>query len=46
VLATYSNHRALDEQSRTRLFELIRARIGDRTVRKTYLATLDVAVRI
>jgi ubiquinone/menaquinone biosynthesis C-methylase UbiE len=46
VLATYSGHRALDERSRARLFELIRARIGDRTVRKTYLATLDVALRI
>ena len=34
-----------EEQARERLFDLIRARIGDRTARKSYLATLDVAVR-
>lgn len=46
VLNTYSDHRMQDEESRQRLFELIRARIGDGTVRKSYLATLDVAVRL
>jgi len=46
VLGTYSNHLMQDEETRERLFDRIRARIGDRTVRKTYLATLDVAVRI
>jgi len=46
VLSTYSDHRAQDAASRERLFELMRARIGDGTVRKTYLATLDVGVRI
>jgi SAM-dependent methyltransferase len=43
VLETYSGHRALPEAKRRRLYDLIRARIGDRTVRKTYLATLTVA---
>jgi SAM-dependent methyltransferase len=46
VIDTYSNHRALDDASRTELYERVRARIGDRRVRKTYLATLDVAVRV
>ncbi len=44
VLSTYSNHRALDEQRRDELLARIRRRIEPRgTVRKTYLATLDVA---
>jgi SAM-dependent methyltransferase len=43
VLNTYSDHRRWDEPSRERFFDLIRARIGPRTIRKTYLATLDVA---
>jgi SAM-dependent methyltransferase len=46
LLETYSGHRALDEQRRTRLFELIRARIASRPggeVRKSYLAILNVA---
>jgi len=46
VIGTYSDHRMQDDESRTRLFGLIRARIGDGTVRKTYLATLDVAVLV
>lgn len=45
VLSTFSPNIAMDEAKRTRLFDLLRARIGDRSLRKTYLATLDVAVR-
>jgi SAM-dependent methyltransferase len=43
VLDTYSGHRALPEARRNRLYDRIQARIGNRTVRKTYLATLTVA---
>jgi len=46
VLETYSGHRALAEAERNRLYELIRARIGDGTVRKTYLATLTSASKM
>ena len=46
VLSTFSSNIAMEEATRTRLFELLRARIGDRLLRKTYLATLDVAVRV
>lgn len=46
VLSTFSGNIAMDEAKRTRLFELLRARIGDRLLRKTYLATLDVALRV
>jgi SAM-dependent methyltransferase len=49
VLNTYSGHRALDEITRERLLGRIRRRIDSRaegTVRKTYLATLDVARRV
>jgi SAM-dependent methyltransferase len=46
VLSTYSPNIAMEEGRRSKLFDLLRARIGDGTVRKTYLATLDVAVRI
>ena len=46
VLSTFSGNMAMEEPKRTRLFELLRARIGDRLLRKTYLATLDVALRI
>ncbi len=46
VLNTYSDHRLKNDATRDRLFDLIRARIGDRRVRKTYLATLDIAERI
>jgi SAM-dependent methyltransferase len=46
VLDTYSGHRALDDATRRRLHDRIRSRIEarpDGTVRKTYLATLNVA---
>ncbi len=46
VLDTYSGHRALDDETRERLYERIRRRIERRPggkVRKTYLATLNVA---
>jgi hypothetical protein len=46
VLSTFSSNIAMEEAKRTRLFDLLRARIGDRPLRKTYLTTLDVAVRI
>ena len=48
VLETYSGHRALDEITRERLLSRIHRRIDERpgrTVRKTYLAVLDVAER-
>jgi SAM-dependent methyltransferase len=44
VLDTYSGHRALDPAIRSELYERIRRRI-DGTVRKTYLATMNVARR-
>ena len=46
VLNTYSGHRAFDAETRERLLARIRRRIEarpERTVRKTYLAMLDVA---
>ena len=49
VLDTYSGHRVLDVQTRERLYDLIRRRIHARPesrVRKTYLATLNVARRL
>ena len=45
VLSTHSPNILMEDSTRTRLFDLLRARIGDATVRKTYLATLDVATR-
>ena len=45
VISTYSPNIAMDARQRARLFDLIRTRMGDRCVRKTYLATLDVARR-
>lgn len=45
VLNTYSDHRTWDDESRERFFDLIRARIGSRSIRKTYVATLDIARR-
>jgi SAM-dependent methyltransferase len=45
VISTYSPNIAMDSARRARLFDLIRTRMGDRRVRKTYLATLDVARR-
>jgi SAM-dependent methyltransferase len=44
VLDTYSGHRALDPEIRSQLYDRIRRRI-EGTVRKTYLATLNVARR-
>jgi hypothetical protein len=44
VLETYSGHRALDAATRSQLYDRIRRRIQG-TVRKTYLATLNVARR-
>ena len=48
LLDTYSGHRALDDTTRARLYERIRRRIEARsgTVRKTYLALLNVARRL
>jgi SAM-dependent methyltransferase len=45
VISTYSVNIAMDAPSRERLFDLLRARIGSRTIRKTYLTTLDIARR-
>jgi SAM-dependent methyltransferase len=48
VLGTYSEHRALNPAARDRLFARIRRRIesrSDGTVRKSYLATLNLARR-
>lgn len=49
VLDTYSDHRTLEDETRRRLYERIHRRIEarpERTVRKTYLATLNVAQRL
>lgn len=49
VLDTYSGHRALDDARRERLYERIRRRIEarpGRRVRKTHLATMNVARRV
>jgi SAM-dependent methyltransferase len=49
LIDTYSNHRALDERARRRLYERIRRRIEARPggkVRKAYLATLNIARRL
>jgi SAM-dependent methyltransferase len=49
VLNTYSNHRAFTDEIRERLFSRIHQRIKTRPdgkVRKTYLATLNVAERV
>jgi SAM-dependent methyltransferase len=43
VLGTYSGHIAMDAEVREELFRRIRARIGDGTVRKSYLFVLSVA---
>jgi SAM-dependent methyltransferase len=48
VLDTYSEHRALERATRDELYERIHRRIADRpdaTVRKSYLATLNLARR-
>jgi SAM-dependent methyltransferase len=49
LLDTYSGHRTLDEAVRGRLYAAIRRRIDERpggTVRKTYLAMLNIARRL
>jgi SAM-dependent methyltransferase len=46
LLDTYSGHRTIPEAQRQELYERIRARIGDGTVRKSYLFMLNVAVRL
>jgi len=49
VLGTYSPNLALDDETRRRLFERIQRRVEaqpTRTVRKTYLATLNAALRL
>jgi hypothetical protein len=43
ILDTYSGHRSMDEDKRRELFRRIRERMGNRLVRKTYLAILNVA---
>jgi SAM-dependent methyltransferase len=46
VLETYSGHRSLEERQREQLYKRIRERIAarpERTVRKTNLATLNIA---
>lgn len=45
LLDTYSGHRSIPEARRLELYERIRARIGDGTVRKGYLFMLNVARR-
>ena len=46
VLDTYSGHRSIPEDRRLELYRRIHARIGARTVRKTYLFILNVAQRL
>jgi SAM-dependent methyltransferase len=45
VLDTYSGHIAMAPEARRTLYDAIRRRIGDGTVRKTYLAIVHVARR-
>jgi SAM-dependent methyltransferase len=45
VLSTYSENIAMPDDARDELFARLRARIGSRSIRKTYLATLDIARR-
>jgi SAM-dependent methyltransferase len=46
VLDTYSGHRSMANDERNELYRRIRERIGERTVTKTYLFTLNVAARL
>jgi len=46
VLNTYSGHIAMPPERRERLYEDIRSLIGQRTIRKAYLAILHVARRL
>lgn len=43
VLNTYSENIRMPGDARRELFDRLRARIGSRRIRKTYLATLDIA---
>jgi SAM-dependent methyltransferase len=45
VLETYSGHRTMTDDQRAHLYAEIRRRVGDRTIRKHYKTTLDVALR-
>ncbi|HEY3181443.1 MAG TPA: class I SAM-dependent methyltransferase, partial [Gaiellaceae bacterium] len=46
VLNTYSGHIAMPPSTREQLYEDIRRLIGERTIRKSYLAVLHVARRL
>ena len=46
VLDTYSGHRSMADDERNELYRRIRERIGERTVTKTYLFTMNVAARV
>ena len=46
VLDTYSGHRSMADDQRDELYGRIRRRIGERTVMKTYLFTLNVAKKL
>jgi SAM-dependent methyltransferase len=46
VLKTYSGHLSIPEPKQSELYRRIHERIGDRVVTKTYLFTLNVAVRL
>ena len=46
VLDTYSGHRSMADGERNELYRRIRERIGERTVTKTYLFTMNVAARL
>jgi SAM-dependent methyltransferase len=45
LLDTYSGHRTIPEPQRLELYERIRDRIDDGTVRKSYLFVMNVAIR-
>jgi SAM-dependent methyltransferase len=46
VLDTYSGHRSMADDERNELYRRIHERIGERTVTKTYLFTMNVAARL
>jgi SAM-dependent methyltransferase len=46
VLETYSGHRSMPDDQRHELYRRIRERIGERTVTKSYLFTLNLATRL